>query len=48
MKECHGWSKPPSGSDTPMNAFVALTDRDWVDGLARHEEVDEVNFVAVA
>jgi putative restriction endonuclease len=27
-----------------MNAFVALTDREWFDFLAAREEVDEVNF----
>ena len=27
-----------------MNAFVAITDRDWFDFLAAREDVDEVNF----
>jgi putative restriction endonuclease len=27
-----------------MNAFAAITDRDWFDFLAAQEEVDEVNF----
>lgn len=27
-----------------MNAYVAVTDRDWLDFLARQYEVDEVNF----